>query len=190
MNNFFHFVKNPFLATFTVQIDPLTRKVSKSRIFLVLLFIFLLGVFIYSLIPFEEFNVESRDRQRISDLNILKSAILEFQKDNGRLPDNRPNTRFLVGGKNSLSVPNNNWLGVDLTKYLKKVPTDPKFAATSTAPYAYRYITNGFSFKLDAYLEQNETNLMQEDGGIYNDAGVPQNNRARYELGTDLSLRF
>ncbi len=188
VSNFF--IKKIFLSAFTIQIDPLTRKVSKTKILLILqVLIFIVLVFSFTN-PLEGINQESRDRQRVADLNALKVVLTKFQEDTRRLPDNGENGRFRIGGKDSLVDSTNNWLGVNLESYLQVVPKDPKFGATSTAPYGYRFKTNGFDFKLDAFLENDDGDLMQLDGGIYNDPGRPQNNRARFEVGTDLSLSF
>lgn len=180
-------------AVFTRQVDPYNREISKLRVTIagILIFLFLIGWIINSTIdPIGNFQSQKRDEQRIADLKILEKAILDYQSvNNNQLPPNNLNGKFKVGGKDSLNFSEDNWLGVKLPT-LKTVPTDPKFPKSSTAPFAYRYKTNGVSFKIDAYLETNPNNLMQSDYGFFNAPGIPTNNLARYELGTDLSIEF
>ncbi|OGD86827.1 hypothetical protein A2Z23_03275 [Candidatus Curtissbacteria bacterium RBG_16_39_7] len=178
---------------FIVQTDPWTSEVSRKRI--------LIAIFLFSLVlgaislpryinPANGISKEKRDQQRIDDLDALKNALIAYQNKTGLLPANDPSHRFKIGGVGSHQDPEKNWLGVDLSCCIEKVPVDPYFAMNAGAPYPYRYVTNGFAFKLDTYLEANVDNLMQDDGGILNDDGTPTNNRARYEVGTDLSLGF
>lgn len=187
------FAKKIFEVIFVVQVDPWTREVGKKRVFL---FSILVIVAVFGLIfnltqrPLEKAGQQKNDQKRISDLEKLKTALISYQQDLGQLPKIPAGTRFLVGGKGSADDPKNNWLGVDLSKYLGSVPVDPAFLSNSTAPYPYRYTTDKGSFKLDAYLETNPGSLIQSDGGILNDFGNPTNNRARYEVGTNLFLRF
>jgi len=182
-----------FEKFFVVQTDPWTREVSRKRILLALfLFSLILGSFTLPryIHPADGVSKEKRDQQRISDLEVLKNALIAYQAKTGLLPANDPVRRFKVGGVGSLQDPKHNWLGVDLSCCIQKVPVDPYFPASNIAPYAYRYVTNGFSFKLDAYLEANVDDRMQNDGGTLNDFGTPRTNGARYEVGTDLSLGF
>lgn len=182
-----------FEKFFIVQTDPWTREVSRKRI-LIAAFLFSLVLGAFSLPryinPADGISKERRDQQRTADLEALKNALIAYQAKTGLLPANDPNHRFKVGGVGSLQDPKKNWLGVDLSCCIQKVPVDPYFPASNIAPYAYRYVTNGFSFKLDAFLEANVDDKMQNDGGTLNDFGTPRTNRARYEVGTDLSLGF
>jgi hypothetical protein len=182
-----------FEKFFIVQTDPWTREVSRKRI-LVAAFLFSLVLGALSLPryinPANGISKERRDQQRVADLDVLKNALIAYQDKTGLLPANDPVHRFKIGGIGSPQDPKNNWLGADLSCCIQKVPVDPSIPHNYGAPYPYRYVTNGYSFKLDAYLEANVDNLMQDDGGILNDSGTSTNNQARYEVGTDLSLGF
>jgi hypothetical protein len=182
-----------FERFFVVQTDPWTREASRKRILIALfLFFLILGAFSLPryIHPANGISQEKRDQQRIADLDALKNALIAYQGKTALLPANDPVHRFKIGGIGSPSDPKKNWLGVDLSCCIQKVPVDPYFPASNIAPYAYRYVTNGFSFKLDAFLEANIDDQMQNDGGTLNDFGTPRTNRARYEVGTDLSLGF
>lgn len=190
MSNFF---KRIFESLFVVQVDPWTKKVSQKRIALSVSFIAFAGLFLVLNSVFKPFDLLSQnknDQQRIADLEKLKLAIINFQKNTGEIPKIPVGYRFLTGGVDSANSPSDNWLGVDLSKYLASVPVDPKFGQNSTAPYPFRYTADGILFKLDAFLEANSNNLMQQDGGILNMPGNSYDNRSRYEVGTGLSLKF
>ena len=187
------FLKGFAQKIFLTQVDPWTKKISLVKITLAATFFLLITVSVAFLLyskPFEKRKMISADKQRVQDLQILKTALISYQEDFGQLPKVSEGVRFLTGGRDSPTEVENNWLGVNLSKYAKLVPVDPKFLSNSTAPYAYRYTTDGVTFKLDAFLQVNSDNLMQQDGGIANIKGTPVNNRARYEVGTNLLLGF
>ncbi|HEY5601164.1 MAG TPA: hypothetical protein VIK81_03690 [Patescibacteria group bacterium] len=177
---------------FYVQTDPYNKEISKLRVFIVVSVLVVISIFLliqsfYN--PIGQFEALERDKQRIEDLKMLEKAILDYQLANNKLPPNLQNGEYRIGGNDSPSSSEDNWLGVNFVS-LETIPTDPLYLKSSTAPYPYRYKTNGASFKLDAFLETNPNNLMQSDGGLLNAIGAPTNNLARYEVGTDLSIRF
>ena len=184
MNIFFRLLKRFVEGMFVVQVDPWTREVGKKRIaiFTAAVVVIAAGI-IFNIVakPLETLQAGQNDKKRIENLEKLKLALVNFQKDTGNLPQVPSGVRFLAGGIGSPAAPGNNWFGVDLSKYLATVPVDPKFSQDSTAPYPFRYTADGILFKLDAYLETNSGNLMQQDGGVL---------RSRYEVGTGLSLKF
>lgn len=180
-------------SLFVVQVDPWTREVSKKRVAIFIFFILLIligAILAITVNPIEKIAQQKNDQQRIGDLEKLRQVLISYQAETGQLPKLPADTRFSVGGKGSAAKSENNWLGVDLSKYTGSVPVDPKFVVGSTAPYPYRYTTDGSTFKLDAYLERNENNLMQKDSGILNEFGNPVTNKTRYEVGTNLFLKF
>lgn len=193
VNRIANLLKKIAESLFVVQVDPWTREVNKRRVtvFIVVVFLIIGGIIFNTMVkPLDVLRAADNDKKRILDLDKLKVALIKFQEDTGNLPQISQGVRFLAGGVGSSTTTSANWLGVDLSKYLDSVPIDPKFLQNSTAPYPYRYTTDGFSFKLDAYLETNPDNLMQLDGGVFNEFGNSVNNRTRYEVGTNLLLRF
>jgi len=121
---------------------------------------------------------KARDTQRISDLSNLSAAIDHYIIDNG-IPPGAKNVMRLSdalpqGQVGPLQSASSGWIEGNLTKYIRKLFTDP----TNLGDLVYRYKNDGVGFELDCGLEI-LTLEMQKDTG---------NSTARYEVGTKLDL--
>lgn len=130
-------------------------------------------------------NVKARARDvvRITELSKLQAAIENYVSDTGLPPDIDNTLRRSDVSASPSASPNlangTGWIGVDLGKYIDKLPTDP----INVSPNIYRYKRQGKTYELDGQLEVNP-NLMLSTGKDA-DGG---NSDSRYEKGTNLDI--
>lgn len=125
-----------------------------------------------------EMKQRGRDVLRIADSASLGQAIESYVVDTGYPPDVgavlRRSDVPVVNGQAPQKSNGQGWLGVDLSGYLPKLPTDP----LNVWPNVYRYKRVDKKYEIDTIMEYYR-DLMTSDNG--NDSG-------RYERGTDLTI--
>lgn len=125
----------------------------------------------------------ARDAARITGLSKLQGAIENYISDTGLPPDiDNVLRRSDLSASPSASpaqADGTGWIGVDLTKYLDKLPTDP----VNVSPSLYRYKRQGKTYELDGQLEVNPSLMLSS--GKDGDGG---NSDSRYEKGTNLDI--
>ena len=136
----------------------------------------LLAVILINVNPVQN-QKSAKDVKRISDLNLLDSAINAYRIDHQNYPDleNVLRTSILLpSGNTKIESVSSGWIDQDMTGYLSKLPTDP----INDATYHYSYIHNQSGYEINAKLETLPAQ-MQNDGG--NDPNM-------YEMGNILTL--
>ena len=136
---------------------------------------------------------KTRDATRISDVGTLRKAIDLAVSEGKNLPGTvvAPFTGSSTGSRSS-SDGANNWVGMDVSKWLSVLPIDPRQNATDTTRLSdgttelaaggvvYTFTSNGDTYELNAYLESTDnTAVVANDGG---------NQNLRYEIGTNPGL--
>lgn len=89
------------------------------------------------IINYMDARMRARDAQRKTNLLQVQQALELYRQDQSAYPASLP----ACGGP--LKDPTN------INTYMQKIPCDP----TNSAPFIYRYTVNGFSYTLDACLE-------------------------------------
>jgi type II secretion system protein G len=136
----------------------------------------LLGVLLMNVNPVSN-QRSARDVKRISDLNLLDSAINAYRIDHNNYPDLQNVLRIstsLPTGNTQLETVTSGWIDEDLSGYTSRLPTDP----INNATYHYSYIQSQSGYELNARLESLPDQMLN-DGG--NDPNM-------YEIGTILTL--
>lgn len=149
------------------------------EILIVLALILIAMSVVYMSINPLEAKKRGRDEKRISDLNVLDSAISEYVLDNGSYPDTanvtRTSSTLPTGSEGPLyNVTGQGWISQNMSNYMVKLPVDP----INDATYHYSYRHTDTAYELNAVLEYN-IELSQDDNG--NDSGV-------YEIGNSLTV--
>lgn len=136
---------------------------------------------------------KSRDTQRLSDLATLRKAIdLAIAEGDAVLPGTLavPVSGNSTGSRNSSDA--NNYISMNVSKYLSVLPVDPRQAATDATTLSdgttqiaagamvYSFVANGETYELDAYLESTDNAAVAN-----NDGGT---SATVYEIGTDPGL--
>ncbi len=144
---------------------------------------------------------QSRDSQRLSDLNGVKSAIALYLSTAGSptLGETAYGTASTTCGLSSgctvrdvYTVAGAGWVGIDLTgttggSALASLPKDPTNSATYQ--YAYDGDNTNKTFELNARLESTKyRGMMESDGGNKNTCIDYTEETCYYEIGTDPGL--
>lgn len=133
------------------------------------------GSIIFLLLDPVEIRMKARDAKRVSDMLVLAQAIEQYALDNNNTPPDANTTvrRSNQAASGNYAIANGTgWIAVDLSKYIEKIPIDPK----NTGTLIYRYYRNGRLYKIDTTMEYH-TYLMNNT----NDGGNDVNH---YEIGT------
>ena len=152
----------------------------------------LAGVMILALNPAEA-QRKTRDATRISDVATLRKAIDLAIAEGATLPGTvaAPVTGTSVGNRSS-SDNVNNWLKMDVSKWVSVLPIDQRQNATDTTRLTdgtttvaaggmvYTFVSNGDTYELNAFLESTDNSAV-----VANDGG---NQSLRYEIGTNPGL--
>lgn len=147
---------------------------------LILTFSLVLIVFgsLVTLYNFSEYKQLSTDNRRISDLQTLERAILEYRSVNDTYPDIpyvvRTSNALPSGNMGPTVQANEGWIDDDLSEFIVKLPIDP----SNEYPFIYYYVHDGFTYELNAVLELS-AEQMQNDGG---------SDDSKYEIGSNLNL--
>lgn len=151
----------------------------------------LAAVFILALNPAEA-QRKTRDSTRISDVATLRKAIDLAITENATLPGTvaAPFTGTSDGNRSSSDL--NNWVGMDVSKWLSVLPIDPRQNATDVTRLSdgtttiaaggmvYTFVSDGDTYELNAFIESTDNNaIAANDGG---------NQNLRYEIGTSPGL--
>lgn len=135
---------------------------------------------------------KSRDATRLSDLATVRQAIDLAVANGAVLPGTvaAPFSGTSTGSRDTTST--GNWVGMNVSKYLSVLPTDPRQSAIDTTRLSdgtttvaagsmvYSFVSDGDSYELNAYLESTDnTPFANNDGG---------NQSLRYEIGTNPGL--
>ena len=131
-----------------------------------------------------ETRIRMRDEQRLHDLALMQSAILQYRIERGYYPASKLVTPYIdrsnagegiwLGDLTSADLPYDQLLG----RKLNFVPRDP----INTGVYVYSYKSSrppADSYELNIRLENDTAGLMARDGG---------DNDQQYEVGNDLGL--
>ncbi|OGC38516.1 hypothetical protein A3K42_00785 [candidate division WWE3 bacterium RBG_13_37_7] len=120
----------------------------------------------------------ARDNVRLTNLAVLERLVNDYLLDYGDYPGDinvvRTSTIFPYEGTITLNNIARGWMGVDLSAYGEKLPTDP----LNNEEFFYTYTHNISGYEIDAKLEF-YTEKMQQDGG---------DNNNKYEVGNNLTL--
>ena len=151
----------------------------------------LAGIMLLALNPAEA-QRKTRDATRISDLATLRKAI-DLAIAGGAVLPGTVTTVFSgtsAGGRSS-SDPNN-WIGMNVSKWVSVLPIDPRQNATdqtrltdgttvvAAGGMIYTFVSDGDTYELNGYLESTDNNAV-----VANDGG---NQSLRYEIGTNPGL--
>jgi len=144
---------------------------------------------------------QSRDSQRLSDLNSVKSALALYLSTatSPTLGETAYSTASSTCGLSSgctvrdvYTVAGSGWIGVDLTgttggSALSSLPRDP--TNSGTYQYAYDGDDTNKTFELNARLESTKyRGLMTSDGGNKDNCTSYTEETCYYEVGTDPGL--
>ena len=138
----------------------------------------LLMAFVYLYVRPNILYANSRDTNRLSDIQTLDRAVNEYMLDT----EAYPGVVDVLYTSNTVPVVNSGpvesassgWIEANLSKYFSVSPVDP----TNSGIYIYRYQQSGSGYEIDIVLE-NSPELMSNDGG--DDVNT-------YELGNDLTI--
>lgn len=169
----------PLPAKFRITPSPHSpRGFTLVELTISLSLIALLAGLLVVLINPPQMRKKGRDVVRLVDFGTLLQAVESYTVDHGEPPDLentlRRSDQPVAAGEAPQLADGRGWLGVDLSAYLAKLPTDPVNAGS----LVYRYKRVGKRFEIDAVMEE-YTDLMRDDRG---------NDDERYELGTDLGI--
>lgn len=135
---------------------------------------------------------KGRDATRLSDLATVRKAIDLAIADGKTLPGTvaTPFTGVSTGTRDASSA--NNYVGLDISKYLSVLPIDPRQSATdvtllsdgttqiAAGAMVYSFKSNGKTYELNAYIESTDnTAIPANDGGT---------SATVYEIGTNPGL--
>lgn len=135
---------------------------------------------------------KSRDATRLSDLATVRKAIDLAIANGADLPGTvaTPFTGTSAGSRDASST--NNYLGMNVSKFLSTLPIDPRQTATvattlsdgttqiAAGSMVYSFKSNGATYELNAYLESTDNAAVaQNDGGT---------SATTYEIGTNPGL--
>ncbi|OGC63429.1 hypothetical protein A2264_01735 [candidate division WWE3 bacterium RIFOXYA2_FULL_46_9] len=124
-----------------------------------------------------ELTAKARDNKRLSNLNTIEQAVIEFKIDNGSypdLPDTLRTSDVSTTAGYAVYKSEFGWIAADLSLCGNTLPVDP--INDDTYRYSYQHDTN--TYELNAVLEY-FTEKSQNDGG---------NNQTVFETGDNLTL--
>ncbi|NCP47486.1 hypothetical protein COT86_00735 [Candidatus Collierbacteria bacterium CG10_big_fil_rev_8_21_14_0_10_43_36] len=172
--------------------NKLLRGFTLIELLVVIAILSILATLVVLAINPAEAQRKSRDTTRLSDLATMRKAIDLAIAEGGALPGTVavPFAGTSAGNRDTTSE--NNYLGMDVSKYLSVLPIDPRQSATvvtilsdgttqiAAGAMIYSFRSNGSTYELDAYLEStSNAAVTQNDGGT---------SATVYEVGTNPGL--
>lgn len=172
--------------------NNITKGFTLIELLVVIAILSILATLVVLAINPAEAQRKSRDATRLSDLATVRKSIDLAIADGVDLPGTVavPFTGSSAGSRDASSA--NNYLGMDISKYLSVLPIDPRQNATAVTTLSdgstqiaagamvYSFKSNGKTYELNAYLESTDnTAVASSDGGT---------SATTYEIGTNPGL--
>ncbi len=178
-----------------VQLQQIQRRIwglSLMELVVVIAILGILGIVVVLAIDPVETQRRAEDANRRTDLIALKTAVDQALAAGAALPGSVAKPFVGKSTENRDSADKTNYLGMDLSKYLPRLPADPRQNSADTTSISdgktqiqpgamvYTFISNGRTYELNTYFESTDNAaLAANDGG---------SNAIIFEVGTQPGL--